>query len=146
MISKDDLEGEEEVFVGEGSFGRCKLKIFVRSGSLVVVKEMKRDSYESLIREAKVMQSLTSPRFPFIIGVQIKEQPYSIIMQFIGRPEQRKSSTLYQVVADKNEMYVDMRDSMSKRDWIRVCQDATDGIQHLHSAGFLHNDLKMIIF
>ena len=142
MINKDDLEGEEEVIIGEGSFGRCKLKTSVRTGSLVVVKEMKHESYDSLIREAKVMQSLSSPRFPFLFGVQITEQPYSIIMQFIGSPELRKSSTLYQVVADKNEVHINIRNSMSKRDWIKVCQDATDGIQQLHSAGFLHNDLK----
>lgn len=141
LINKDDLEGEE-VLIGEGSFGRCKLKTFVRTGTLVVVKEMKHESYESVIREAKVMQSLSSSRFPFAFGVLAKEQPYSIIMQFIGCPEWKRSSTLYQVVADKSEMCVSIRNSMSKSDWIRVCQDATDGVQHLHSAGFLHNDLK----
>lgn len=140
-INSAELEGGE-TFIGEGTFGRCRLHTFTRTNTLVVVKEMKYHSYKALMHEAKIMQLVSSsPRFPFLFGVQTKPTS-SIVMQFIGNVELRKSSTLYQVAADKSEEFVQVKNSMTKRDWVHICQDITEGLQHLHSTGLLHNDLK----
>lgn len=143
LINVEDLVSIESRSVGEGTFGQCYLKRFTRIGNqLVVVKNMKFRRKEEAINEARALQSVASDRFPFLYGVQLAEAPYSIVMEFIGNYETQTSSTLYQVVASKDEVYANIRQQFVKTTFLNICKDVSEGLSHLHKVGILHNDLK----
>jgi len=143
MIHPDELEKEAAVTgIGEGSYGECSLYRFKRTGNLVVIKSLKQNQRNALIREARAMQSVTSQRFPFIYGVQLTQPPYSIVMQFIGSYESKRSCTLHNVLATKEPFFLELKQGIQRKDWISICQDFADGLCHLHDLRLLHNDLK----
>lgn len=142
-ISPSDLKviGSERP-LGEGTFGICRVKKFVRTGTLVAVKEMKYSCLSSVLREARVMQAVTHRSFPFIFGVQLQQNPYSIVMEFKGCRETFQSFPLCRVLKEKSETTRQIREKMKKNNWIQFCIDIAEGIEHLHSLGYLHCDLK----
>lgn len=145
-IDLKPLKGKDgkEIELGEGTFGRCILKTFNRTGNVVVCKEMKYDNKEALIKEAQIMQLLTGRAFPYIYGVQLQEKPYSIVMQFIYESKENamRSVTLAAVLDAKCAMTYSIRKAMTNEDWKRFALDLVEGIKSLHEKDIIHNDLK----
>ena len=72
---------QEERYAGRGSFGIVKVQSF--RGILVAVKmflprSLKADVYS----EASILQHLCHPYLLHLIGVCIKQKPFSIVMQY----------------------------------------------------------------
>jgi serine/threonine protein kinase len=66
-----------------------------------------------------------------LFGVQTKKAPYGSVLQFLGTKEQ--SLTLWRA-AFKKKLNIDQ--------WLLVLDRVAEALQHIHSRGYLHNDLK----
>lgn len=132
-ISLTDLSTNNQpcLLLGEGSFGKCILKTYKRLGIAVVEKQITGNIHE-IIKEAQTMQALAHTNIPTILGVQIEEKPYSIIMQYLG--EGNTSSTVHNLLQGNN--------NLRKNDWVKICYNVADALNHVHKKGFLHCDLK----
>ena len=78
------------------------------------------------------MQLLSHANIPTILGVQLEQKPFSIVMEFID--EQRSSSTVHELL--QREITLD------ERTWIKTAFNVADALAHMHKKGFLHGDLK----
>ena len=84
------------------------------------------------VTEAEVMQLLAHTNIPTILGVQLEQKPFSIVMEFIG--EQHCSSTVHDLLQRDNVL--------AETDWIKISFNVADALSHMHKKGFLHCDLK----
>lgn len=78
------------------------------------------------------MQALVHPNIPTILGVQIEEQPYGIIMEYLGKAN--TAFTVHDLLHETN--------SLEKKDWVKISYNVADALNHVHKKGFLHCDLK----
>ena len=134
-----------DINIGEGTFGRCKLKTFLRTGTLVVCKELKPVLSDKVaaVNEARFLQGLTHRAFPFLFGVQVQERPYSLVLEFLPTQDGgRESPTLADVLDNKSSLAQNVRQNMTRTDWKLFSEDLAEGLCHLHSKLFLHNDLN----
>ena len=121
--------------IGSGTFGVCQLAEY--RDWTVVVKEFRsrsrrEDVKGEVLHEAKVLAKLGDHQgLPFLFGVQTKVKPYSIVLQFLGTKEH--SLTVWRAVFKKK---------LSCDEWIRVLDSIAETLHHIHSKGYLHNDLK----
>ena len=103
----------------------------------MVVKEFRsrsgrEDVKGEVLHEAKVIAKLGDHQgLPFLFGVQTKVKPYSIVLQFLGTKEH--SLTVWRAAFKKK---------LSCDEWIRVLDSIAETLHHIHSKGYLHNDLK----
>jgi serine/threonine protein kinase len=51
---------------------------------VVLEKQLSKSDLKAVINEAKCMNTLTHPNIPQLLGVQITQKLYSLIMEFIG--------------------------------------------------------------
>ncbi|XP_066292391.1 tyrosine-protein kinase STK-like [Branchiostoma lanceolatum] len=128
----------EDIILGEGTFGQCKL--FSYRGSYVAVKEFKdvgpeREVKQDLVHEAKVLMNMfTHKSLPALVGVAMDRPPFLLITSFHGC--NASSVTLLEALY-KGLSYVN---PVQWKDLF--CQVAT-GLNHVHKCGFLHCDLKL---
>jgi serine/threonine protein kinase len=54
--------------------------------------------------------------------------------------ENNQSMTVYKVLYDPTVEKTKL--GMSIEDWLRICYDIADGLDHMHQKGYLHCDLK----
>ncbi|XP_067038463.1 aurora kinase A-like [Acropora muricata] len=133
-VKRDEGKGA----IGSGTFGNCYLARY--RGLRVVLKEFKeRDntSVEKLrrevVNEARVVQRLGDhPGIPLLFGVMLKQPVVGIIFQFHG--EDDRSLTLYKAAKEKKWT--------EKHVWDRIFREVAGALEHIHSCGFIHNDLK----
>lgn len=124
--------------IGSGTFGNGYLARY--RGLRVVLKEFKeRDnaSVEKLrreaVNEARVVQRLGDhPGIPLLFGVMLKQPVVGIIFQFHGDDD--RSLTLYKAATEKKWT--------EKHVWDRIFREVAGALKHIHSCGFIHNDLK----
>ena len=119
-------------FLGEGSFGQCFIRNYARLNIPVVEKQMSRSSVGDIIKEAQIMQLLSHPNIPTILGVQCEKPPFSIVMQFIG--DDHSSCTVHDLLGRD--------DNLHKRDWVKISLNIANALAHVHKKGYLHCDLK----
>lgn len=87
---------------------------------------------QDVLRKAKVIASLGDhPGLPLLFGVQTSRLPYSIIVQF--HDDKEHSLTIDRAVHKKK---------LNPNEWKGVINRVTEVLDHIHSKGFLHNDLK----
>ena len=112
----------------------------------VVIKEYKKisrpggksaDSLSQMQKEARheariISQFLDHHGLPLLFGVCLNEMPVSIVLKFNG--EGNESLTIYK--AAKTKCISD------KLEWNKILWDTADALQHIHEAGYVHNDLK----
>ena len=124
--------------VGSGSFGQCFLGRY--RGFDVIVKQMTHNetsedeerARRDLLHEAKVVSALGDhPHLPMIFGVDTKASPLCLVTQFHG--VQHESVTLHQA-ADNN--------AVTKANCISIFKKICSVLDHVHSKGYLHNDIK----
>ncbi|KAK3741668.1 hypothetical protein QZH41_016248 [Actinostola sp. cb2023] len=137
-ITKKDIKGS-------GTFGICYLAFY--RGMTVVVKELKslknsktatddaaaKRTKEELLYEADIIRKLGDhPGLPLLFGVCSRNQPYKLILQFHG--ETQSSLTIARALHSKR--------ITTKREWDVIVKMSAEALHHVHSMGFLHNDLK----
>ena len=98
----------------------------------VVEKQVPTSSETEIIKEAQTIQLLSHSNIPIILGVQLKQKPFSIVMEFVG--EGLSSKTVHEHLQEDT--------TLDKRDWVKVSFNVADALAHLHRKGFLHCDLK----
>ena len=122
--------------VGSGTYGECVVKQMRRFGIMVIEKKLPKSDLREVMNEAQCMNALTHASIPHLLGVQIEQKPFSLIMQYLG--EGMESVTvhklLHQTLAKKM--------SLSNNEWISVLLDITEALFHVHKKGFLHCDFK----
>ena len=124
---------EKEVYLGQGSFGVVKLKLF--RGIKVAVKELQPRTVLSDVRnEAHTLAKLCHPFLPYLFGVCTVLQPYRIIMQFHGLRETTTSLTLSTAIIRKR--------ICDEYAWIGISIQIMQALAYLHDeALILHNDI-----
>lgn len=125
-----------EKFLGCGSFGNCYLAHY--RDILVAVKEFKaekfgRDNMKKEVRnEAKMISHLEDHRgVPLLFGIVTKSEPLRLITKFHGRKDM--CVTLSNLIKKKK---------LDKPTWLGILKDTIKALDHIHSGGILHNDLK----
>ena len=92
-------------------------------------RSLKADVYN----EASILQLLCHSYVPLLIGVCVKQQPFSIVVQFYGFKGLEVSSI------DKELMH----NHFTGRMWILLATQLLEAIHYLHEeAKVLHNDIK----
>lgn len=125
----DTTNDGSEIFVGQGSFGVVKMKIF--RGIKVAVKELQPKTLLSDMKnEAYILAKLCHPFLPYLFGVCTVGQPYRIIMQFHGIKESTTSLTLSSAIV-KNRI----TDGYA---WLGI------GIQIMQALSYLHNEVQIL--
>jgi len=124
--------------VGSGSFGKCFLGRY--RGIEVIVKQMthnetaedKERARRDLLHEAKIVSALGDhPNLPMIFGVATKTLPLCLVTQFHGVKEE--SVTLHQAA---NASILTIANCIS------IFQKICCALGHVHSKGYLYNDIK----
>lgn len=137
-LRPENIEFLSKTPVGSGSFGQCFLGRY--RGIEVIVKQMthnetsedKERARRDLLHEAKVASALGDhPNLPMIFGVVTKASPLCLVTQFHG--VQQESVTLHQA-ADNNVV--------TKANCISIFKKICSALGHVHSKGYLHNDIK----
>ncbi len=131
-----DGSNSATVPVGSGTYGDCTLKKFKRFEITVLEKKVPTSDLTAVMNEAQCMNILTHPSIPHLLGVQIDEKPYSLVMQFLG--EGMKSVTVHKLLHQDMAKYL----SLSTNEWISILLDIAEGLFHVHQKGFLHCDVK----
>ena len=137
-LSPEHLEYFSESPVGCGTFGQC-FRGRYRNIEVVVKQMIHKETIEdqerarrNLLHEAKVISALGDhPNLPMIFGVVTKSLPLCLVTQFHGVKEE--SITLHQAAA---------ADMLNPSNCIAVFQKICSALCHMHSKGYLHNDLK----
>ena len=125
--------------IGSGTFGDCFLAEY--RGIKVAVKEMKRRN-ESLkeserckkevLHEAGILHNFGDHEgLPFLLGVCVDREPYSLIIQFHGSGEE--SLTFHKAIKMKT-----LTKTTTAETFVGVCR----AVEYIHGKGYLHNDLK----
>jgi serine/threonine protein kinase len=122
--------------IGSGTFGECTLKLYKRFNLVVLEKQLSTSPLNAVINEARFMNILTHPNVPQLLVVQITCKPYALIMEFIG--EDMKSTTVHQLLKETGPKL----SPLQTPEWISVCLDIVEAVNHIHSKGYLHCDLK----
>jgi len=63
----------------------------------------------NIVKEAQIMELLSHAHIPTVLGVQLEQKPFSIVMEFIG--EQHSSFTVHKLLQREN--------MLDERTWIR---------------------------
>ncbi|XP_078342653.1 putative serine/threonine-protein kinase DDB_G0267514 [Oculina patagonica] len=127
--------------IGHGTFGTCYPGTY--RGICVVIKQYNDKSrpceervsflQKQAKREANVLLELGDhPGIPLFFGVCLKEEPVSIVLKFHG--DGRDSLTLYKSAKTKL--------ISEQKTWNRILVETAEALDHIHSCGYAHNDLK----
>ena len=92
---------------------------------------------KSLQREARHDAFITKQLgdhagIPLLFGVSIKNISVSLVLKFHG--DGRESFTIYKVAKGKKRS--------KRKEWNMIFQETADAVEHIHSCGYVHNDLK----
>ena len=137
-IQHEELEEISNESIGNGVFGNCFPKKFIRLGITVVEKQLTDSTADMLYKEAIFLPKLSHICIPLLLGVQLDKKPISLIMQFIG--ENSQSITVFKLLFDS--LYQHQASEMSTKTWLCICYDITDALDHMHQRGYLHCGLK----
>lgn len=127
--------------IGKGTFGTCYPGKY--RGICVVIKQYNDkgrpgdERLSFLQKQAKhkanvLLQLGDHPGIPLFFGVCLKEKPVSTVLKFHG--DGRESLTLYKTAKTKL--------ISEQKIWNRILVDTDEALDHIHSCGYAHNDLK----
>lgn len=133
----NDLKDGTNTYVGRGSFGVVKLKVY--RGIYVAVKEfLPRTLLDDVIKEAELLSHFSHPNLPHCFGICVEKTPYSIITQFEGICINKtipQSLTLHKELQEGNRL--------QGLNWISTCAQLVEAVRYLHfELKMLHNDIK----
>lgn len=133
----EPLKGNITSKIGSGTFGECILKKYNRFGIIVLEKKLTSSSLKAVIHEAQCMNVMTHPSIPHLLGVQIEERPYSLVMQYIGNSNM-ESFTVHKLLSQSTTK----QSPLSTIEWMSASSDITEAVQHIHNKDLLHCDIK----
>ena len=118
--------------LGEGSFAVVH-EAYSADGTRVAVKKLKQPaaSWEACMRMRELRSFKTAGRHVNIVAlleVVLEKPTLSFVFEFLD-------SNLHQVICAEQKPFEDARVR-------RMGSDLLSGLQHLHSRGFMHRDLK----
>lgn len=123
--------------VGSGTFGTCYPGTF--RGIRVVIKEYNDTGrpLKSLQREVRheafiIKQLGDHPGIPLLFGVSTKDIPVSLVLKFHG--DSGESLTIYKAAKSKKRS--------EGKEWSMIFLETAEAVEHIHSCGYVHNDLK----
>ena len=131
----EDLPVENKV-IGDGCFGSCTQMAY-KDMFVVCAKRMEKErvSVQALRSEAAILCSLNMGGFtPHCFGVCLGL--HAIIMSYInidGKPV-----SLFSLLYIKSDSL-----QLSRQQCVDMLISLCKGLQHVHTSGFLHNDLKL---
>ena len=137
-LNPQHLDYLNQESIGSGSYGKCYPARY--RGIDVVVKKMiysytaedKLRAKRDLIHEAEVITALGDhKRLPMIVGVVTTQEPLCLVTQFYGI--NGTSSTLH---------HVTILNIITSPECLDIFVEIYSALKHVHSKGFLHNDIK----
>ena len=108
----------------------------------MVEKQSLNHNTREMLKEAQIMQALTHKNIPAIIGVQLKKEPISLIIEFKGECDTSVTISKLLSCDCDNETIENEKATLTNNDWLIISHDLTEALGHIHSKGFLHCDLK----
>ena len=121
-----DLHNGTYAYIGRGSFGVVKLKLY--RGIYVAVKEvLPRTLLFDVIKEAEMVSHFTHPSLPHLFGICVDKTPYSIITQFEGICIGKvipQSLTLHKELQEGNRLH--------GLKWICTCAQLVEAVRYLY--------------
>lgn len=137
-LNADHLQYLSEHAVGSGSYGQCYraryrgIEVIVKKMSHNYTAEGKERARRNLVHEAKVVSALGDhARLPMLLGVITHSEPLCMVTQFHGVGDE--SVTLHQ--AAKGGF-------LTAQNRAEIFQELCSTLKHVHSRGYLHNDIK----
>jgi hypothetical protein len=125
-IQHEELEEISNESIGNGVFGNCFPKKFIRLGITVVEKQLTDSTANMLYKEAIFLPELSHICIPLLLGVQLDKKAISLIMQFIG--ENSQSITVFKLLFDS--LYQHQASEMSTKTWLCI-QYVMTSLMHL---------------
>ena len=133
------INGKKEL-IGKGTFG-CILRMQYKKIAVAVkeydekVHRSLKSLHERISSEARVLMNISpNESIPILFGVLLDSRPYSLVMQLCTRLN--VSLTLHKVIQQCKE-------KLSSVEWLMIIIKLTQALAHVHTEGFLHNDLKV---
>ena len=132
-----DVVNGTTTYVGRGSFGVVKLKLY--RGIYVAVKEfLPRTMLDDVIGEAELLSCFCHPHLPHCFGICIGKMPYCVITQFEGihtHDTVPQSLTLHKELQEGHKL--------QGLNCISACAQLAEALRYLHfEVEILHNDIK----
>ncbi|XP_029938322.1 tyrosine-protein kinase Tec isoform X2 [Salarias fasciatus] len=126
-INPRDLTFMKEL--GGGQFGVVRLGKW-RAQYKVAIKTVKEGAMleEDFIEEAKVMMRLSHPNLVQLYGLCSQQRPIYLVTEFMER-------------GCLLNFLLQQRGTFSLDSLLSICQDVSEGMQHLESNNFIHRDL-----
>ncbi|KAJ8403646.1 hypothetical protein AAFF_G00349720 [Aldrovandia affinis] len=126
-INPSDLTFMKEL--GSGLYGVVRLGKW-RAQHKVAIKAIREGAMyeEDFIEEAKVMMKLSHPKLVQLYGVCTQQRPIYIVTEFM------ELGCLLNYIRQR-------RGSFNTEALLGICQDISEGMEHLEKNGFLHRDL-----
>lgn len=137
-LNKYHLQYLSEHAVGSGSYGQCYRARY--RGIEVIVKKMSNDhtaegkerARRNLVHEAEVVSALGDhARLPMLLGIITRGESLCMVTQFHGVGNE--SLTLHR--AAKGSF-------LAPENSVEIFQELSSALKHVHSMGYLHNDIK----
>uniref|UniRef100_A0A4W5Q022 Tyrosine-protein kinase n=1 Tax=Hucho hucho TaxID=62062 RepID=A0A4W5Q022_9TELE len=115
--------------LGCGQFGVVRLGKW-RAQHKVAIKAIREGAMyeEDFIEEAKVMMRLSHPKLVQLYGVCTHQKPIYLVTEFMGLGCLLNYIRLH-------------RDTFSPGSLLSICQDVSEGMEHLEAHNFIHRDL-----
>ena len=137
-LDTDHLQHLSEHAVGSGSYGQCYRARY--RGIEVIVKKISHDhtaegkdrARRNLVHEANVISALGDhARLPMLFGVITHSEPLCMVTQFhcVGN----ESVTLHEAAKQS---------FLTPKNSVEIFQELCSAVKHVHSRGYLHNDIK----
>lgn len=144
-IDRKDLTSEfPQLVLGKGAFGEVTLEKY--QGMYVAVKKFTRHSQkEDVLREVLCIMNIKPHTYlPIVYGISLEQKPFLIVFKFYGSLSNKRSTTLQYFIRKLNTSGVGSADDNINlnTEILRVANHVCEALQHIHSCGYLHGDLK----
>ena len=124
-------------FLGVRTIGSCYLAFY--RDMVVAVKEFKKRKNVDLAHlrsevrhEATMIKHLKDHRgVPLLFGIITKSEPIRLVTKFHGN--KNRGLTLHKAIK---------KETLEKPTWLEILKKLIEALNHIHSCGILHNDVK----
>ena len=133
--------------IGKGRFGTCR-KVLLQ-GTLVCAKTFQTSNSNAkllLLHEAAILLKVRHPNIACIVGVQIKQEPFQLLM--INYSVNGVSMSIYdtfsvtKVSDDKTHALDALRPKLQLEVWLSIMKDLASALVFIHAKLIIHRDLK----